>query len=721
MTIRDELRGGVWEHPLSRVEATLPGPRPPWWVRRRRLLLGCAGALGLLVLVAAAGTWLALGVRDSMRTGTAQAAAADREFQAVQDTQGDATAAVGHLDAAALRLGSARKAADTPQMRLVGLVPWAKIPVSDLHHLLNAGDDLLLARRLALEVDGAFVYSPGSSPAPAASATPSPTGSGGLSWRPGLLPGTGPLPGVGHPVGSARTTAPQPSSTNGPLYVDDTVSLPVLADLTAKAEQAAQLVRDGERELLAVDGGGIGEQQVPALRDRALEQVREARQRFEPLVPVLRLLPPLLGAEGTRTYLVAVLDQASMRPPGGAPLAVATLTLDQGRVALGSAQAVAGMAWPKVGSTGSARLRWTPVAGDPYTAAAGTAGLPFVDAAGNPDFRVAGESLARAWEAGTGQRIDGVVTLDVSALRELLRVTGPVPVPAATSPQADAGDVAQLLLADLRAAPDSAQRQLVGTALLGAVASRLTSGGSPGAKLQALLAAAPGRHVQIWTADPAAERFAIDNGLAGAVAAPAGGDHLDVYARATDDAGVDALQQRTVDEVVRLAADGSAEVTRTVTQRNTASATAGGPSPATARTELVTLLPAGAQVTKAPREDRHLGAGAGIASAPDDRTTDAQGRLVVRQTVQVPPGGVVTWSVSFRVPHLATPEGTGLSLPLLLEPSPTLDPTQTRTVVLPPAGWRVGSGPGVQVVSGQGVVNGALDRQRTVTVSLAQG
>jgi hypothetical protein len=342
-------------------------------------------------------------------------------------------------------------------------------------------------------------------------------------------------------------------------------------------------------------------------------------------------------------------------------------------------------------------------------------GTAFVDAGLNPDWRVAGEELARAWEAGTGTRVDGVVSLDVSAVRELLRVTGPVAVPGYG--QVNASTVAQVLLADVRAAPDSSARQVVTAAVLAELVNRLSSGGEFEAKAGALVAAAPGRHLQLWTREAAAEQLAEDNGLAGAVAAPASGDHLAVYSQVTDASAVDALQQRTVDEVVRLRADGSASVTRTVTQRNTAIDRPGGVSGAT-RTRLVTLLPPTARVASTPRPVSGSGPG------PVGRATtvhDQAGRVVVRQDVRVPAGQVVTWSVTFTVAQLATVEGTGMTLPLLLEPSSTLVPTRTRTVVIPPTGWHTGSAAGVQVRAGQGIIDASLDRQQAFRVPLAKG
>ena len=63
-----------------------------------------------------------------------------------------------------------------------------------------------------------------------------------------------------------------------------------------------------------------------------------------------------------------------------------------------------------------------------------------------PQFDVNGPLAARMWQAVTGQRVDGVMAVDVATLQQFLQVTGPVTLPDGTS--LNAGDVVQYLTHD---------------------------------------------------------------------------------------------------------------------------------------------------------------------------------------------------------------------------------------------------------------------------------
>ncbi|WP_147431861.1 DUF4012 domain-containing protein [Motilibacter peucedani] len=685
----------VWTHPLDEIESERPAEalRPRWWVRRRRLLLWTLVALLVVGALAGFATWLALGLQDSAKKVKTSATAAQDELTAFKDVaRTDQAAAKSHLEAAALQLASAHAAADTPQMHIAGKVPYAKIPVSDLGHLLTAADLSVEAGRDALDV--------------AAAVQPKTT--------------VGGAPGI---------------------YSNGSFNIPVLRQATAKAERIRDLMVRAERELLAVDGTGVKEQEVPGIRDKALSQARDLRRQMESAIPLLQILPPALGANGPKTYLVTINNQAEMHGSGGAPLSVGTVTLTNGLLGLGTPSSTSDYVFPKALPQPTARgnanppLLWKPVKGDPFyavgTYANGKQATPFVTAGLNPDFRVAGESMARAWQGGTGQEVDGVVSLDVSAIRQLLAVTGPVQAPGYG--EINAGNIAQALLADVYATADSPARHQLNAALMGAIVQRLASGEQLTDKAKALAAVAPGRHLQMWMKDSSLQQTLTENGFAGAISDPDTGDHIAVYSQNAGLTKVDALQDRTVDEVVRLAADGSAAITRTVTQHNKAADRTHGviksEQSGWARTGLISLLPKGAKVTKSAPAESGLGSNAAIVAGKSGMLSalekpllvDALGRPWARQTVQIAPGAVLGQEFSFSAPKVAVPTDTGMTVTLTYDPDNALNVTNTRVVVIPPAGYRVAPGDGVQVLAGQGVVNVALDRQRTVSVSLVKG
>ena len=701
MTIRDEMRSpwpeatppagaAAWEHPLDRIDLEkrpdIIGEEPPprWYVRRRRLLVWTVVVLALLGGLAGVGAWMAMGLQDSATVLKSSANAASDELTAFKTVaRDDPTAARGHLDAAALHLQTAHAAADTRQMHLAGKLPYAKIPVSDLGHLLTAADASVEAGREALDVLAA------------------------------VMPKT--------------TTGGSPG-----IYSNNTFSLPVLEQSTTKAIHIRDLMIGAEKQLLAVDGTGIKEQEVPGIRDKALTQARDLRRQMEAAIPLLQMMPPMLGAEAPKKYLVTVLNQAEMRASGGAPLSVSVMTTDKGRIDPGIPSLTSevgfknGLKQNAALGTTNAPVPWTPVKGDAFSVQRIKGYSPFVTAGYNPDFRVAGESYARAWEGGTGDRVDGVISLDITAIRELLRVTGPVP-----SGYGDitADNVAQILLSTVYASVDSPQRHDLNKALMAGIVQRLASGENLVDKMKALAAAAPGRHIQVWMRDPVVQQTALDNRFAGAVQTPTTGDHIAVYAQNAL-SKTDALQERTVDEVVHLNADGSAQVERTVTQRNHApDRTPGkqkGEQTGWSTTNLIHLLPEGATVTRAPAKNPQAGPGlvttgqSGIYS-PAATATDQAGRPVWRQSVQIAPLGVVSQTITFTIPKAAVLSDTGMTLALTYDPDNALTVTQTQTVVIPPAGFTVSATPDVVVTAGQGVVKVPLNAPRTLEVELQRG
>ena len=706
MTIRDEMRSpwpeanppagaAAWEHPLDRIDLEqrpdIIGEEPPprWYVRRRKLLVWSVVVLAVLGGLAGAGAWMAVGLQDSATVLKTSANAASDELTAFKTVaRDDPTAARGHLDAAALHLQTAHEAADTRQMHLAGKIPYAKIPVSDLGHLLTAADASVEAGREALDVLAA------------------------------VMPKT--------------TTGGSPG-----IFSNNTFSLPVLEQSTTKAIHIRDLMLGAEKQLLAVDGTGIKEQEVPGIRDKALKQAQDLRRQMEGAIPLLQMMPPMLGADAPKKYLVTVLNQAEMRASGGAPLSVSVMTMDKGRIDPGQPQSTSEVVFknginnrPAVGPI-NAPVPWTPVQGDTFSVQKKIKSKtysPFVNAGLNPDFRVAGENYARAWEGGTGDKVDGVIALDITAVRELLRVTGPV-----TSQgygEINAGNVAQLLLADVYAKKDPSQRHDLNNALMLGIVQKLASGENLIDKMKALASAAPGRHIQVWMRDATVQQTALDNDFAGAVQAPASGDHIAVYGQNAN-SKTDALQERTVDEVIHVNADGSAQVERTVTQRNHALDRVPGnwrksEQTGWSTTGLIHLLPEGAVVTKSPVKNPKAGEGlaatgaSGIYSVPE-KLTDQAGRPVWKQSVQIAPLGFVSQTISFTIPKAAVPSDTGMTLALTYDPDNALNVTQTQTVVIPPAGFTVSASPDVVVTAGQGVVTVPLNAPRTLEVALQRG
>ncbi len=144
------------------------------------------------------------------------------------------------------------------------------------------------------------------------------------------------------------------------------------------------------------------------------------------------------------------------------------------------------------------------------------------------------------WEARTGQRVDGVLAVDVAGLRQIMTVTGPVQVDGTTL---DASNVEQYLLHDQYAGlTDNATADAGRQDALGSIAGdvlRQLQGES--ADLRALATAVSGavagRHLLVWSPDPSTEAAWMASGVGGTLTPSSlsvnvvnqGGNKLDQY------------------------------------------------------------------------------------------------------------------------------------------------------------------------------------------------
>jgi hypothetical protein len=161
-----------------------------------------------------------------------------------------------------------------------------------------------------------------------------------------------------------------------------------------------------------------------------LPQVSRARSEFldllEPavsLVAVTNELAPitgkLLGAEGTRSYLVMFQNPAEMRPQGGLPGAFSLLTISNGKITLqrqtSGSKRVFGTYENGIIPIDPGRLSLFP-----------ESTLLMANTTSTPSFSEAARKTSAFWENAGYGTVDGVLSLDPTALSYLLESTGPV-------------------------------------------------------------------------------------------------------------------------------------------------------------------------------------------------------------------------------------------------------------------------------------------------------
>lgn len=204
---------------------------------------------------------------------------------------------------------------------------------------------------------------------------------------------------------------------------------------------------------------------------------------------------------GPRTYLVLAANNAEMRAGSGMFLEAGTVTVSEGTLSFGSFTSTGDLynPSPTVPLTGNLASLW----GGYHP------NQEWRNLALSPQFPANAALAAQMWQTQMGQRVDGVLVIDVAGLQAFLSATGPI---SAGSLTVDAGDVESTLLKQqyvgLSAdqSVNDARREELG-ALAGTVLGAVQQPGVPLAKLGGALASAVnGRHLLAWSTDPVIER-----------------------------------------------------------------------------------------------------------------------------------------------------------------------------------------------------------------------
>jgi hypothetical protein len=427
-------------------------------------------------------------------------------------------------------------------------------------------------------------------------------------------------------------------------------------------------------------------------------------RRLRPINEVVRVLPPAIGGAGPRTYLVAISNSSELKAWGGAPLAIALLRLDRGRVSV-----------LRSGALSEQQLRglisWAYVPGDPWHPP-GSRTL-FSSSGLSPNFPTSGEEILRAFQTLTGVRADGVMAIDPTAVAGLLDVSGPVTTPGYGKVGAD--DVVRLLLADsYRRYPDKEVRRRYNQQLMDALIARVLQGGHLLGQVRGMGVAARERHLQLYFRDRRLQDVTRAHGLAGALS-PAAQDYLGVFTVNSNASKTDYFQRRQIEQRVRLAADGSARIERVIRLANTAPPQPGSDP----RTGYTTGWSRPSVAVYVP------GAAAGVTVRFDGKPVGWSsfrelGRLMVRTRVWLPPRSAHTVTVSYRLPGAAVPTGDGLRYQLVADTQPIVHPARLRVVVVPPPGFDATARAPWSTSSGALVAAEPLTSAATLTLDLTR-
>lgn len=219
------------------------------------------------------------------------------------------------------------------------------------------------------------------------------------------------------------------------------------------------------------------------------------------------LLPPMLGADGPRTYLVVALNSAELRSAGGIVGAVAAVQVDHGVVRLVDHRSTADFTEPT--------QPVLPLTDAELAIDTDRLGRWVQDSVLTPDFPRSAQLIAAHWTKDVGGQVDGVVATDPIAVSYLLGAVGGVQT---SNGVLDQQSAVPSLIRDPYAGGVAAKAAdkffaQAATAIFGAVVS---GHGDPARLVDAMAKAASDGRVRVWSAHPEEEQRLSVRTLGGA-------------------------------------------------------------------------------------------------------------------------------------------------------------------------------------------------------------
>ncbi|WAJ32014.1 DUF4012 domain-containing protein [Arthrobacter sp. FX8] len=324
-------------------------------------------------------------------------------------------------------------------------------------------------------------------------------------------------------------------------------------------------------------------QQVASPLLQASGELKQATSALESAADAASVAPGMLGVDGPRNYLLIIQNNAEARASGGIPGALAVLGLDKGKLSLGAQSSAndIGIMSPSL-----------PVDTQQQEIYSARLGKYMQDVNLTPDFPTAASTAQAMWERKTGQRVDGVLSIDPVVLSYILQATGPVQVngpelaavkAAGLPTELTGSNVVQTLLSDVYA---KIQQPKLQDAYFAGVAqevfSALSSGkGEAKGIINGMIRGTEEGRVLAWSSNGAEQsvisKYPLSGSISGPSVAPA---QFGVYFNDGTGAKMDYYVKRTVQLVKECPADGYEQTTIRIISSNTAAGDAATSLPA---------------------------------------------------------------------------------------------------------------------------------------------
>jgi uncharacterized protein DUF4012 len=343
----------------------------------------------------------------------------------------------------------------------------------------------------------------------------------------------------------------------------------LLATTRSEADRAAGSVMQARSALAAVPEGAIGP--ISNLEESLSARIDRYAPMLDTYLDASQRVPAIFGWNGARRYLVLTQDPAELRPTGGFIGSYGIVSFERGEMTEHRFEDIVPLDYP----FDYPRIEPPQQLADYLLGARQPWQL--ADANWSPDFPTSARDALRLYTNESGDTdIDGVLGITTHSIDEVLRLTGPVNVPA-YNVTIESGETTLKALQLTRSAPPGEDRKAFlpafADSLFGALFS--LSSDSWAEVLSSAGTFRDGRLLLAWFTDPTEEAFAARAGLDGAVRQDPGDYVFPVDANVGPASKLNAWTSRTLDLSVDIDEFGNARHTLDVTWKNEVETPAG--------------------------------------------------------------------------------------------------------------------------------------------------
>jgi len=358
---------------------------------------------------------------------------------------------------------------------------------------------------------------------------------------------------------------------NSLRIVDGRIDIDAVKALQAPMTQLQAALDELEQAVTVARSGWLANPIQRRLDDLAAE-ISDQQQLGAKAVAALDVAPAMLGEDGQRVYFVMFTTPAEARGQGGFMGNYAELTITDGNISMTAfgRHTDLNQAGDRPRKLVNAPQDWLARYG-PFGFQKGpdmvVGEVPWSNITMSPNFPSTAQVVAELYPQSGGQAIDGVISLDVFALEQLVGLVGPIEVDGAPEPLTGS-NTSQFLLFDQYFIEDHATRTDMLEQVARTTFERLLGGAAP-APLDLGRAMAPmvrQRRMYVWSAVGTEQSMLESAAMSGGLLSNLnGGDGIAVSVVNASGSKIDSFLDRDYELVVE--SDGADARTATLTLR----------------------------------------------------------------------------------------------------------------------------------------------------------